>query len=964
MESTSRQNLTRLRQLLTRHFDSEELRTLCFDLGIDYEDLPSEGRAGKARELLVYLERRDRISELVELGKQLRPDISWVDIDEPRERERRLLAQAEDRTNVERALEKLRQLSRTQEDYDDALLLFERGIEGAQRAGEHTEGAAALNYVASSYQTRGYLHQALECYQASLAIWRDSGDRSGEARTLNRIGDIYQYQGEMEEARQYFEQSLHIIRELGDRVREAEALQNLGSLLRTTGEWKAALTILTQSEGVWRELEDKTGLFTALNNKGLTLASLGDVQAARQEFEKALALSQETDSIVDEATVLANLGSIAVQIADWEAAEGFYNQALHINERLNDLAGMLTTLTNLGSVYTNQKRWDQALEFYQRGLTIARRTGDQATEATALGNIGDVLVAKGDLDEALVVYQQILDVQESLGDRVGYARTQDSISAIYRQREEAQRPLSLVISEAQRFFQAAGFQLGTTGEPESFVCQPATPFWQTKIKHDVYTNVLVDCPLDGDTVLSIRDAAQTVSGDIEHAFTLVNQVVQDDAWLQIAALRAVNFDVIPIPLTLLAESKTANKPAAERLALQKHLRRFLGKGYDPYNVRDPVSDVLNFFGREALARELIDDHLIAGQPVGLFGLRKMGKSSLMRYMQRLMPCPTAWLDLQAGVDLTALYERMLRAWNNDAQARFNTDLGLEDAKLNSDDSSSHFFQLTQDALDKLTTQIHDARLALFLDEIELITPPADAAGPVLERYLFLMRNLRGLVQEDERVSLMVAGVDPSVTRVNWWGGEQNPFYKLLQEVYLPPLLEDDCILMIRNIGSQVELSYDDDAEDCVAQASGGHPFLARQLCSLAYEQRNQHPGKVPLKSITEAANRFLFDPQYATFVNRTGLWGEVSNAKLWGEQAAHANQETLIALAKSPDPLTESDLMDKLDSASHRSAFFALRQLHVIRPVQDSPAPSDPHYAITFGLFRSWLRRVQLGLKE
>jgi hypothetical protein len=408
----------------------------------------------------------------------------------------------------------------------------------------------------------------------------------------------------------------------------------------------------------------------------------------------------------------------------------------------------------------------------------------------------------------------------------------------------------------------------------------------------------------------------------------------------------------------------ANKPTAERLALQKHLRRFLGKGYDPYNVRDPVSDVLNFFGREALARGLIDDHLIAGQPVGLFGLRKMGKSSLLRYMQRLMPCPTAWLDLQAGVDLTALYERMLRAWNNDAKARFNIDLSLEDTKLNSDDPSSHFFQRTQDALDKLTAQVPEARLALFLDEIELITPPTNATGPVLERYLSLMRKLRGLVQEDGRVSLMAAGVDPSVTRVNWWDGEQNPFYKLLQEVYLPPLLEDDCILMIRNIGSQVELSYDATAEELVAQASGGHPFLARQLCSLAYEQRSQHPGKVPLESIEKAADRFLFDPQYATFVNHTGLWGEVSNTKLWGEQTARANQEILIALAESPDPLTESDLIGKLDTPAHRSAFFALRQLHVIRPTRGSPGSSDPQYAITFGLFRSWLRRVQLGLEE
>ena len=99
------------------------------------------------------------------------------------------------------------------------------------------------------------------------------------------------------------------------------------------------------------------------------------------------------------------------------------------------------------------------------------------------------------------------------------------------------------------------------------------------------------------------------------------------------------------------------------MLLDKHLEQFLGRGVDPYNVRHPVFDVLNFFGREALASDLIEQ-MNSGQPIGLFGLRKMGKSSLMRYMQKLMPCPTACLDLQAGVGPIDIYERLLNAWNN------------------------------------------------------------------------------------------------------------------------------------------------------------------------------------------------------------------------------------------------------------------------------------------------------------
>jgi hypothetical protein len=66
-----------LRQLLVRHFDEEELRTFCSDLGVDYDNLRGEGKESRARELLAYLERRDRLPDLTALGSQERPNADW-----------------------------------------------------------------------------------------------------------------------------------------------------------------------------------------------------------------------------------------------------------------------------------------------------------------------------------------------------------------------------------------------------------------------------------------------------------------------------------------------------------------------------------------------------------------------------------------------------------------------------------------------------------------------------------------------------------------------------------------------------------------------------------------------------------------------------------------------------------------------------------------------------------------------
>ena len=70
---STREHLIKLHQMLASHFNKGELKTLCFYLGIDYDDLPGEGKADKARELISYVERHGRVLELVDVVNQLRP---------------------------------------------------------------------------------------------------------------------------------------------------------------------------------------------------------------------------------------------------------------------------------------------------------------------------------------------------------------------------------------------------------------------------------------------------------------------------------------------------------------------------------------------------------------------------------------------------------------------------------------------------------------------------------------------------------------------------------------------------------------------------------------------------------------------------------------------------------------------------------------------------------------------------
>lgn len=70
----------KLHKILTERFSDEELRALCFYLIVDYENLPGEGKTAKARELIAFCERHNRVTELIQLGQKTRPDISWEDV--------------------------------------------------------------------------------------------------------------------------------------------------------------------------------------------------------------------------------------------------------------------------------------------------------------------------------------------------------------------------------------------------------------------------------------------------------------------------------------------------------------------------------------------------------------------------------------------------------------------------------------------------------------------------------------------------------------------------------------------------------------------------------------------------------------------------------------------------------------------------------------------------------------------
>jgi hypothetical protein len=70
-------DLARLVDGMNRYFSLEEIETLAFVLGIDFDNLGGGSKGSKTRELVMFMDRRGRLEELINRLRRERPHVTW-----------------------------------------------------------------------------------------------------------------------------------------------------------------------------------------------------------------------------------------------------------------------------------------------------------------------------------------------------------------------------------------------------------------------------------------------------------------------------------------------------------------------------------------------------------------------------------------------------------------------------------------------------------------------------------------------------------------------------------------------------------------------------------------------------------------------------------------------------------------------------------------------------------------------
>ncbi len=433
----------------------------------------------------------------------------------------------------------------------------------------------------------------------------------------------------------------------------------------------------------------------------------------------------------------------------------------------------------------------------------------------------------------------------------------------------------------------------------------------------------------------------------------------------IAQARLKN-DFIVIPISL-AEVEQALRKDTCRAVLHDYADRY-HPGANLFDERNSITDTAMFFGRSVMLNTLHQE-LKEPQGIGLFGLRKSGKTSILRQLNYVLrQQPVIHIDLQPYGGQADYASRLFNEFLNQLFS-YLSDRTISKNRLSPDTSAAEgatdFIQLFIDITQILQDQDYHLPIVCFLDEIERILPMPTDSRTKVETFNVVFGTFRALCQDKRILSLLVADVHPDCNRINQWeqdGVATNPVNNFFKEFFVEPFSSDHTTMMLRDIGRLMGRIFDTESLDAIHQASGGHPFVSRQIASLLHQKIDREPdGLIDWARAKRYVERsFRYSGTIKDYFD-TSIWQDLEKR---GFHAAMAILNVLACTEKPSDWVTEEALIARL-LPQHREANIleAILWLEQVGLVDHQETETDESYRMRAGLLTRW-RQMQITAIE
>jgi DNA-binding SARP family transcriptional activator/energy-coupling factor transporter ATP-binding protein EcfA2 len=195
-------------------------------------------------------------------------------------------------------------------DDDEAIAIFERGLELADQERNAVQKITLLRALGIAHYTKGQVQEAIEHYEHSLRLTRDLGFTMGEYKVLRRLGEAYGALGRFDEAVETLSRCLRLFARSGNPHGEALTAFTLGEVWARQGRQHEALRHFARCRDLMTEHNAPIWRGRALREIGTAHAALGDGHAATAAWTEALAVFRQLDDSTEMARVNACLDDV------------------------------------------------------------------------------------------------------------------------------------------------------------------------------------------------------------------------------------------------------------------------------------------------------------------------------------------------------------------------------------------------------------------------------------------------------------------------------------------------------------------------------------------------------------------------------------------------------------------------------------------------------------------------------
>jgi hypothetical protein len=257
---------------------------------------------------------------------------------------------------------------------------------------------------------------------------------------------------------------------------------------------------------------------------------------------------------------------------------------------------------------------------------------------------------------------------------------------------------------------------------------------------------------------------------------------------------------------------------------------------DLFDYRLPIKSDYFFFGREDLVFDFYNAFK-RSENRGLFGLRKTGKTSLLFKLERRITSASEGLVLYLDCKYPPL--RSLR-WDQ-LLLRIAKQIA-ERAGLPCPNGTEHPADVFL-ATVKAVSEQH--LIALVFDEIEYVSPFSQLNPHWRNDFVPFWQSIWACQSQYRNVSVLVAGVNPTIVERDLIEGVQNPLFGIVPYRYLGGLRNEEIRRMTRVLGRPMGLVFNSSAVDYLTERYGGHPLLIRIACSLLHRTLRERSSDLP-----------------------------------------------------------------------------------------------------------------------